>query len=182
MSEFSESYHLKSTIQEDGVMLLKKAGLSGYVLPNTRGNWVTIVVKDSNFEPIRSLIDVNEGELLHHIYAEDHGWLMSVYNSNKHVFEYECDWEDEIFINDKNLDFDVLSNLVKPSVLDMNELKEIFYPKDFDSIFENPPAYRIAEILGIEHYGWVSFDYVHNIVQEHELDLPINIDEIIYIR
>jgi hypothetical protein len=36
MSEFSDSYHLRADDQQQGVALLKSAGMGGYVYPATR--------------------------------------------------------------------------------------------------------------------------------------------------
>ena len=44
MSEFSESYHLRSERQDDAVELLRRAKLKGYVYPPTSG-WVTFLAE-----------------------------------------------------------------------------------------------------------------------------------------
>lgn len=50
MSEFSDSYHLRSNNQQDGVDLLRAAGLRGYVFPPENG-WVTVVAEGEEFDP-----------------------------------------------------------------------------------------------------------------------------------
>ncbi|EBK2060064.1 hypothetical protein AAL85_25075, partial [Salmonella enterica subsp. enterica serovar Typhi] len=73
MSEFSESYYLFSLDQNDGIKLLKKAWLRGFVYPSSY-NWVTIVPSGRSFQPNKRLINKNKGVLVHLINAEDHGW------------------------------------------------------------------------------------------------------------
>lgn len=51
MSEFSESFHLKSDRLEEGVVLLEKVSLKGYVLP-PHNNWVSYLIAS-----IRSVLD-----------------------------------------------------------------------------------------------------------------------------
>lgn len=177
MSEFSESYHLKSSKQEDGVSLLKRASLSGYVLPQHSG-WVSLVLKESQFEPIDELISSNHGQLIHYIYAEDHGWEISIYLNSKQVLNYRCDWEDEISIDDKSLRMDLIKELSTQEVSD-EQLGEIFYPKGFDDIFDNPPAYRIAEILGLKHYEWFSYNYVNSDLESGGTGMGLPLKEII---
>lgn len=174
MSEFSESYHLKSNNQNDAVLLLKRALLSGYVLPQHSG-WVSLVLKESQFEPIDNLISSSQGQLIHYIYAEDHRWEISIYLDSKQVLNYRCDWEDEMSIDDKGLRMDLVKELSTQEVSD-EQLDEIFYPKDLDDIFDNPPAYRIAEILGLKHYEWVSYDNVNSDLESGDtgMDLPLN--------
>ncbi len=177
MSEFSESYHLKSNNQTDAVSLLKKASLSGHVLPQHNG-WVSFVVKESQFEPIDKLISSNQGQLIHYIYAEDHGWEISIYFDSKRVFNYRCDWEDEISVDDNGLSMDLIKELSMQEVSD-EQLGEIFYPNDFDGIFDNPPAYKIAEILGLKHYEWVSYDYVNSDLETGETGMELTLKDII---
>ena len=50
MSEFSESYHLRSERQEDAVELLRRAKLKGYVYQPVSG-WVTFLAEQGVFEP-----------------------------------------------------------------------------------------------------------------------------------
>lgn len=63
---------------------------------------MTFVVKDSNFEPLPSIINNNLGILLHYVYAEDHGWSMRLFDKDKEVSQYFCDWDDEIRIKESN--------------------------------------------------------------------------------
>lgn len=60
MSEFSESYHLRSNNTEDSVQLLKRSGLGGYVFPAQRG-WVTMVAGDVSSTSELALIQANHG-------------------------------------------------------------------------------------------------------------------------
>lgn len=63
MSDFSAAYHLKANNQQDGVDLLKRAGVSGYVFEPVNG-WVTFVTQIDTFSPDSKISDHNSGVLL----------------------------------------------------------------------------------------------------------------------
>jgi hypothetical protein len=71
MSEFSESYHLFSSNQEEGISLLRNAGIRGFVFPE-------------------------ENKLLHYIFAEDHGWSLSIFERTTKTFHYDCSWDEGV--------------------------------------------------------------------------------------
>ena len=72
MSEFSESFHLRSDCQQNGEDLLRRAGLTGAVFSPVRG-WVTVVPESEMYEAVDQMVASNQGLLLHYLYAEDHG-------------------------------------------------------------------------------------------------------------
>ncbi len=54
MSESSDSYHLRSETVEEGVELLHRAHLCGFVFPANNG-WVSILPGGEAFEPNKKL-------------------------------------------------------------------------------------------------------------------------------
>jgi hypothetical protein len=99
VSEFSESYHLEADAQQDGIRLLQRAGLAGWVFPPkrrcpaTRG-WVTILPRSRFGEPPVALIEANEGWLLQYLLDQDAGWMFAVYTGPILTSRYECRWLD----------------------------------------------------------------------------------------
>jgi hypothetical protein len=57
MSEFSESYHLEADDQQDGLCLLRRANLEGFVFPPQYG-WVTIIPRSEFGTPSERLLQV----------------------------------------------------------------------------------------------------------------------------
>lgn len=166
MSEFSESYHLRSISQNDGVELLRRAGLKGFVFPPANA-WVTIVAEGAPYEPNKKLITANTGVLLHYMYAEDHGWAFSVYSGSEPAVEYGCYWEGDLVIDDSALDLGRLCELVGPCAggeaeLCLEKIRDVLCPQSHDEVFEGdgPPAYRFARLLGLENYRWLSYRYL----------------------
>lgn len=94
MSEFSESYHLRSTDIADGISLLRRAGLKGYVFPPQQG-WVSIVAEENSFAPDQRIVSENQGSLLHYVSAEDHGWSFALFEHQRLVCGYDCGWDDD---------------------------------------------------------------------------------------
>ena len=72
MSEFSESYHLRSERADDAIELLRRAKRKGYVYEPVNG-WVSFVADDGTFEPDEQIVADARHPLLHFVSAEDHG-------------------------------------------------------------------------------------------------------------
>jgi hypothetical protein len=87
MSEFSESYHLRSERAEDAVELLRRAKRKGYVYQPVSG-WVTFVAEKGVFEPDERIVAAATHPLLHYVSAEDHGWSFALYDSTRVVCAY----------------------------------------------------------------------------------------------
>jgi len=175
VSEFSESYHLFSTEQNDGVKLLKRAWLRGYVYP-VSNNWVTIIPKGKSFQPNKRLINNNKGTLVHLINAEDHGWSISIYDGNKRTFHFECSWEEEVEINQDEYNRKRMVDLInqnpnKLSWVTPLDITKIFYISDFEELFERDPVNQIAGLLRLDNYEWISFEYVQTEHKENPREM-----------
>lgn len=175
MSEFSESYHLFSTKQNDGMKLLKRAWLQGFVYPEIN-NWVTIIPKGSIFQPNRRLINSNTGILIHLVNAEDHGWSFSIYDGKKRTFHYECTWEEDIEINQDEYNRERIVELINSNPNKMQsvtplDITKIFYISDFEEIFERNPVNQVAGLLGLEHFEWISYEYVQREYKENPSEI-----------
>lgn len=164
-SEFSESYHIKASNQQEGIALLQRAGLKGYVFPEKNG-WVTILPQYEKypFIPIEKLIKANESLMVYYACAEDHGWTLNIYQKSENILSYDCDWTyKEIRIKDNGLNLAILKKIIgKPSQeKDDHFWKKVFYPKNHNDIFENElPSYNIAKLLSLPFYEWLSYDYI----------------------
>ncbi|WP_141504672.1 hypothetical protein [Paenibacillus luteus] len=163
MSEFSQSYHLRTSDKEEVITLLKRSGKHGYVFEPTNG-WVTFVVADGDFSADEEVTKQNRGTLVHYVYAEDHGWELLVYHSNQIVFDFNCAWEDDLVIKAEKLDVNVIAKLILEQGNAVENFESIFEIKDIEELFalETPPAFLIADLLGIIHYNWISYENVHD--------------------
>lgn len=158
MSEFSESYHLRSERQEDAVELLRRAKLKGYVYQPVNG-WVTFLAEQGVFEPDRRIVDAARQSLLHYVSAEDHGWSFALFDGAKVVSGYRCEWDDDIRADDSQYSRAALQNLIPPlqSAL-LDDFEKQLHPTDFDELFEADPSKVFARALGLTHYDWLSYD------------------------
>jgi hypothetical protein len=149
MSEFSESYHLRGTSRKDAVALLERAGLSGFVFPSV-DSWVTVLAEGEPFRPNESLIDANEGLLLHYIRGEDHGWSFALYRGKRRVCKYECAWETEVQV-EADLDLRQIEKELGQvlSRLGETQVRKIFHPEGIEQVFEVKPAYAFAQAVGL---------------------------------
>jgi hypothetical protein len=169
MSEFSESYHLRSERAEDAIELLRRAGLKGYVYQPVNG-WVTFLAEQGVFEPDIRIVAAATHPLLHYVSAEDHGWSFTLYDRSTVVSAYRCDWDDDIRVDDSRYSRSALQQFVSsanPALLD--EFDRRLHPKDFDELFEEEVSKLLAQALGLEHYEWLAYDYmVHDFHESPE--------------
>lgn len=161
MSEFSESYQLRSERSEPAVELLRRANRKGYVFEPVNG-WVTFVAEKGTFEPDQLIVAAASSPLLHYVSAEDHGWSFTLYDGNGAVIsEYRCDWDDDIQYDDSRYSRSALEQFVpfaQTSLLDDFEL--LLHPKDFDELFDAEPSKQFAQAIGLEHYDWLDYEHI----------------------
>jgi len=161
MSEFSESFHVRSEEQADGVDLLRRAGLGGAVFSAVRG-WVTVVPESELYEAVGQMVGANEGILLHYLYAEDHCWQFELYEGRNAICKYECAWVEELAVNETEMNQSVLVPLLVEESCE-GALEDIFHPADLEAVITDPPAYRFANAIGLEHYEWLGGGYLDEI-------------------
>lgn len=160
MSEFSESYHLRTARTEDAVALLRRAGVAGFVFPPRKG-WVTFVAEGGEFEPDERLTDANRATLLHLHACEDHGWGFSIFQGTEPVCEFRCDWTRKIHIEDGAYTPAVLEALItEQGISSLAAVEAVFRPTSFQQAIEFQPADQFAKALGLGEEAWLSFDYV----------------------
>jgi len=160
MSEFSESYHLRSERADDAIEILRMAKRKGYVYQPVNG-WVSFVAEDGVFEPDERIVAAASLPLLHFVSAEDHGWSFTLFERGKVVSGYRCDWENDIAADDSRYSREALQRLVpsaQSSLLD--EFERRMHPTDFDELLEVKPSRLLAQALGLEHYDWLAYDYI----------------------
>jgi len=171
MSEFSESYHLRTERLEDAIELLRHAKLKGYVYQPTNG-WVTFLAEDGVFEPDQRIVAAASHPLLHYVSAEDHGWSFTLFDRASVLSSYRCEWDNDIRVDDSRYSRAALQQIApsaQPTLLDEFELH--LHPKEFDELFESEPSKLLAQALGLEHYDWLAYDYIardfHGSPQDH---------------
>jgi hypothetical protein len=161
MSEFSESFHVRSSKQADGVDLLRRAGLGGAVFSAVRG-WVTVVPEGELCEAVDQMVGANQGILLHYLYAEDHGWQFELYENSSAICRYQCGWDPRFAIDDSEMNQSVVVPLLVEGSRE-RALEDILHPADVEAVIMEAPAYRFANAVGLEHYEWLSGRYLDEI-------------------
>jgi len=171
MSQFSESYHLKTKDMQDGIMLLQKAGKRGFVFSESNG-WVTLVAEGEAFMPNEGLINSNTGILLHFMNAEDHGWGFTLYDGNKQISQYSCFWEEDLIIEDSDLNIKALGEIIEHKNEKIKDIKDILYIQEIEEVFEKNVAKAFADLIGVTYHEWVSYDYVSNETEAYKDQCP----------
>ena len=170
MSEFSESYHLRTERIEDAIELLREAKLKGYAFQPVNG-WVTFLADEGNFEPDERIITEARQPLLHYVCAEDHGWSFALYDRARVISSYRCDWDNDISIDDDKYSRAPLEPYATPARAELlNTFEQQMHPKDFDELDE--PSKLLAQALGLENYDWLSYDYMASDFPDSPEDYP----------
>lgn len=160
MSEFSESYHLRSDRSEDATELLRRAGRKGFVF-EPDGGCVSFVADEGTFEPSKQIVAAAKHPLLHFVSAEDHGVSFSLFEGGKLVSAYGCVWENDVSVDDSRYSRQALERLLPeadPSLLD--EFERRMHPADIDELVGFPLARLLTQTLGLQHAEWLSYDYI----------------------
>ncbi|OKP77884.1 hypothetical protein A3844_29180 [Paenibacillus helianthi] len=157
MSEFSASYHLQTSDQQKAVELIRASNNKGFVFPESNG-WVTFIVKGPAFGIRKAIVSLNPGLLVHYSYMEDHGWALSFFEKDELISTYKCDWTEELHIEKDKLDIVLLRELI---IKQGNSIEDLEKALDLaEDIGEEPPAYFIANKLGLSYYEWLSADNI----------------------
>ncbi len=158
MSEFSESYHLRSERREDAAELLRRAKLRGFVFPPVNG-WVTFLAEGGEFKPDPHIASCNEGFLLHYFHAEDHGWGFVIFEKTSRACSYECGWDPALQITDYATQSPTLRRLFSdPETLAEARNRLRPKPSEEEECFE--AAEWFARAAGLTHYEWLAYHYV----------------------
>jgi len=157
---------------EDAVELLQRAKLRGYVYQPVNG-WVTFLAQDGVFEPDQRIVDATTKPLLHYVSAEDHGWSFVLFNEGNIVCRYRCDWDDDIRFEDAEYSRAAIQQIIPSANLALlDELEPHLQPEDFDELFDSEPSKLLARALGLEHYDWLSYEYMENDFTDSPEDYP----------
>lgn len=122
MSEFSDSYHLRTNNPLEAVELIRTTERTGAVLP-PQGNWTTFLIEGPTSAPLADLVENNTGLLLHYIHADDHGCWLRFFIGPKELTEASCCWEDP---NEK-------ANLLQ-EMESLEAMRQAGYPIDEDAL------------------------------------------------
>lgn len=173
MSGFTDSFHLRTFDQTKVMNLLSDAEMPGYVFGENNG-WVTFVVEYRGGNVDEIISEFNPGILLYYVYLEDHMWEIKIYNKDEIVFDYAADWAGDTLVIEKRLfDLDLINELVVQQGNSTEHIEEIFDFRDNKIDYSNPPAYLIAQKLGLTHYESISLEFLSNFndIQLKEMNL-----------
>lgn len=177
MSEFSDSYHLKTDNLDDGIALLQRAELDGYVY-SPQGGWVTILPEGPLFEPNEKLISANTGILVHYVYGEDYAWGMELYRGTHLVTCHQTEWEPDLY-TPYVLDPVAIDAILGTALSDIDEdsANRLFTPSTMDDILTEMPPYFFAKEIGLSNFKWVAFDYLAK-AERQSRPLPLNVTRV----
>ncbi len=150
MSEFSESFHLRSDDAGDATGILSRARVPGFVFA-AEGGWVTFVY-EADEPPSRAHFDrilaEARGRLVHWDYAEDHGCRVTVYDDGKRVARLAVSFESR------------LSTFERAAFVALGLVTDAGADEIEQWLKYAVPGSIVAETLGLPRHRWLSFEYV----------------------
>ena len=198
MSQFSASYHLITSNQQDAVKLLKNANLHGYVFPEKNGIVTFVIQRErvSEFNCCEQILMHNTRPLVFFTNAEDHGWSYEIYDKNECIASYSSSFNEEEIM--EGFDFDDPKSFVPREDINyyiycgsfqMERVKELLKDSmDFEkkieiiqkskvnvdsqnglSKEEALDAYEFIKEFGIFFYEWVSYHYLETGLEKNHI-------------
>lgn len=155
MSEFSESFHIRTAAPKEALKALRKAKIGGVVFP-ARNGWLSFVpfadtplLLDPTSQA-QKILEATAMPVLHYRFAEDHGWSFELHRPNEPPVAYECVWDSENTENRTRFDAGALSEIMDGAVTGTAIEAVLAGPEHFED------AYRFAELLKLPAYQWLS--------------------------
>jgi hypothetical protein len=169
VSEFSSSFHIRTTSPTDTEWRLREAKLSGLVFGPKNG-WLTFVpyrdtdgITGSHDDAgTANAIAATTGEtVLYFQFAQDHGWSVAMVKPGQFLGLFSCAWDHEPIAVHDNLDRQVLEEIVHAPSL------EQFLRETEPSVNKTPLAFGFAEAIGLPAYRWLSPRYIEKHTQHY---------------
>lgn len=171
MSEYSESYHLRTQTTSDAIELLQRSGLRGFVFPACDG-WTSFVAENGKFETDPMIVNANHGLLLHYVAAEDHGWSFSLFSDSNVICKFTCVWDGTSYTDRSG--FEPSAVHFPDLSIDARELEYIASMDLYKNVgnIGNYPPHMFATLLRLPHYEWFSYDYVLSDFEDGDTERP----------
>lgn len=161
MSEFSSSFHIRTTDAALAERRLVAAKISGLAFGPANG-WLTFVpyANSRGFDardPVgaaTALANATGSFVLQFTYAEDHVWLLALVRPGEPVSTFVSSWDPQPRIERDHLDLTVLDDIVPRSQI------ESFLVPGRNTPDGAPRAYGFAQALSLPAFRWLSPDLV----------------------
>ncbi len=150
MSEFSESYHLRSENIADGIALLQKIKVEGIVFPPQNG-WVSLIVQGDLNDHIETIAAAWSKRIMHYMYAQDHAFMFNYFDKGDRVTGALATWDIDLVIDTEDLKHEIL-NLFISNEDEKLEMQTLFKLKEVRQVMDINMAYRFAQILKLPYY------------------------------
>lgn len=150
MSEFSSSFHLRSNELRDGVELLRRARVPGFVHPQVNG-WVPVVFPHGfgMEDKLDRILASNRGLAVHYDYAEDHGVRADAYRGSERVAQLYVSFESNRATFEA-VEFVALGRMSETSTREIQQW--------IDGT-RHRGLLVVAASLGLPRHSWFSYDY-----------------------
>jgi hypothetical protein len=158
LSEFSDSFHVRAPNRRAVSQRMVSGKVRGVVFPPKNG-WCTVVPFEGDDRKVEELARFFALPVLRYIYAEDHGWGFAMAHNGAINVKYEASWDEDVMIDDKNLDINILRPYVLSNV-DVRKLETRLRNAAAPEIGKAPLAYEFACAIGLPKFQWLSPTYV----------------------
>ncbi len=176
MYPYTDAYHLRSDDVQDGIALLRRAGLQGFVFPAENG-WVCVLPEGPWGRPAPDLLDANVGYLLRVVVTELCGWHVELFDgptcisaicASKSVASVEATWPKVLaFSTCLGLDIDISARLDELTSGDFEQAS----PASMNLLAD------LIQELGIRQTPWLNFEEATRMGESSHLESTIIVEK-----
>lgn len=153
MSEFSDSFHLRTDDPEDAIELLRRAKVPGFVFPPAFGFVSFVCPRDKRF--YQQVLGANLGLLVDYSFAADHGCWVNLYERDVKVGNLSAAFEEERSRFDREAFIDI--GLVDPQGAEA--IAEWVREAHDPSKRSRETDHLVAKKLRLPQFSWLSYHY-----------------------
>ena len=160
MSQFSASFHIRTTDQASLATRLRKAKFFGALFPPAP-DWCAFVPFDEERVALEPLVKKTGHVVLHYAHAKDHGWQFSVAAPNGRTAAYSATWDADSGINvdSSTLDLALLAELMPPEGDSVDLYTLLASTPQSPEVMAAIPE-KFARALGLSNFEWMSPSYL----------------------
>ncbi|HVU89655.1 MAG TPA: hypothetical protein VHD36_20165 [Pirellulales bacterium] len=176
MYPYTDAYHLRSGDVQDGIALLRRAGLRGYVFPPENG-WVCVLPEGPWGRPAPDLLDANVGYLLRMVVTELCGWHVELFDgptcisaicASKSVASVEATWPNVLAFSTRlGLDIDISARLDELTSGDFEQAS----PASMNLLAD------LIQQLGLRQTPWLNYEEATRIGKSSHLESTIIVEK-----
>ncbi len=149
MSDFDESFHLRSELQSDGFELLKHLNLKGVVFEPVNG-WVSLLPQGELNSSIEAIAQSTPCLVLHYLHHEKYSWAFNIFKDGSLISSYACVWTPVVYTDDRQVNYTLLESLALEPC-NIQSLRTLLRIREIGELRRLKPAQAFIRLMGLKY-------------------------------